>query len=69
MPRATTLLSLITACGLALAGCGTSSDRASAAGSSSSPTTGGAPAASARFVSAASRATIDQEISLVKTLL
>jgi hypothetical protein len=47
MPRAITLLSLITAGGLALAGCGASSDGTSAAGSSSSPTTGGAPAASA----------------------
>jgi hypothetical protein len=53
MPRAITLLTLITAGGLALAGCGTSSDGASAAGSSSSPTTGGAPAASAPSTAAA----------------
>jgi hypothetical protein len=53
MPRAITLLSLITAGGLALAGCGTSSDGTSAAGSSSSPTTGGAPAASAPSTAAA----------------
>ena len=54
MPRATPLLTLIIAGGLALAGCGSSSDvGSSAAGSSSSPTTGGAPAASAPTTAAA----------------